>query len=229
MARQRKQSNKLEPVGEVVKRGRGRPKGRKVFQALEAASSAAVAIEKLDDTISKMVGDQKLMFESVLAGDDSLITALKSHNERWFVGITKLLTNSDGSRIMSNKLTLENVNLLEDRDYCRLVRLCDSMVRHNMGGVDYSQYIEPIKKYAERYAPMAFGNIMNIANNSTKDDVRLKANNKILELGGVRAPEVEKGDTIIPVQLNIMLTSNDGTTTQYNPNAIIVENGNPNS
>jgi hypothetical protein len=204
------------------KRKRGRPAGRSITNALKLVSPAVEKVKDLDFAIDKMPEKHKRMFESLLAGDDELITALKSDYTSWFTGITKMVTLVDGTRFLTSKVSLDNVSLLDEQSYERLRSICASQVRRISGIENYLDYVKPVREFAKNYAPMAFGQIVNLSKNSKKDEMKYKASNKILELAGERPPEATRGEVTIPVQLNILLTQNDGNIVKY-------QNGNTDS
>jgi hypothetical protein len=186
----------------------------KVITAIKKASAAAVVIGEMNDVVSKMNDYQKVLFESIMSGDDDLIATLKCGQTRWFTGITKIVYLEGHIALETDKLNLSNVKDLEKESYERLLRVCGSQVRHKLGTSDYREYTLPIKEYIQRFAPLALGTIVDIAQNS-KDDTRLKAAKDLLDRAGEGAREPEK-DVIIPVQVNIMLTSDSGKVTSYN-------------
>ena len=194
---------------------RGRPKGHKITQALVKAEEAARTIEEMDGVVSLMNPQQKLLFESIMSGDDELISCLKSGHNEWFTGITKKLDNSDGTYVYSSAVTLENVRDLTPQSYSRLLSICRSQVRKVTGEDDYRIHTEPIKEYIKKFAPLALGTIIGIATGGEKEENRLKAAKDILDRAGEAAQEPEK-DTILPLQVNIMLTQSDGTVVDYN-------------
>lgn len=190
----------------------GRPRGRKIEIALASGEVAATAIQEMGVVVDTMNPQQKLLFESVMSGDDALVTALKSGNTQWFTGITKKLFDSDGGSLAPTHVTLENVHDLDQRSYTRLLTICESQIRNVTGNVDYRLHTEPIKEFIKRFAPMALGTIVGIAQAGVKEENRLKAAKDLLDRAGEAAEAPDKEITI-PVQVNIMLNQNDGTTT----------------
>ncbi len=190
-----------------------------IGKAMEAASVAAVSIRDMDQWTSKMNEKQKTLFESLMSGDDELISCIKAGHQDYYTGITKLLTNKPGidpQRIMSHSVTLENVYDLTSEDYERLRRICASKVRYLSGTDDYRNYTAPIREYIKRFAPMALGTVMDVMQNATKDDIRLKAAKDLLDRADERGNDK---DIVVPVQVNIVLTNKDGTTTAYQAGA----------
>ena len=188
--------------------------GRPVGKAMAAAASAALSVAEMEREMTRMTDQNRLMFESVMSGDDELTAALKSNHTEWYTGITKLLTNKDGSRVMSGKVTLANKDDLAPEDYHRLVRICSSQVRIYAGTSDYRQYTRPIREYIQRFAPMALGTVMDVMQNGSKDETRLKAAKDLLDRAGEKEPE-RQADIQVPVQVNIMLTDQNGHAVKY--------------
>jgi hypothetical protein len=195
-------------------RPKGTGQGKSVENALQAAEQAASAVLVLDQKLDKLKDHHKKMFESIMAGDDELVVALKSGNQKWYTGITKMVDTVDGTRIYTSKLTLDSIQTLTPDSYERLRRIASSKVRQLTGEVDYRQYTAPIREFAKRYTPMALGTIVRLSQDAKKEEVQLKAATDILDRAGEREPEPEK-DIIIPVQVNIMLTGDKGEVIQY--------------
>jgi hypothetical protein len=198
----------------LEKRKPGRPPGRKVKMALAAASQAAISISEMDSVVAQMKEHQKIMFESIMSGDDELIAGLKSGHTEWFTHIAKGVKDKEGNYVPTSKVTLENVHDLDTESYQRLVRICAAHVRQHMGNEDYRQYTDPLKEYIKKFAPMALGTVVSLARDGLKEETRLKAAKDILDRAGEAASEPEK-DIIIPVQVNIMLTGEDGKVVSY--------------
>lgn len=192
----------------------GRPKGRKLTIAVEKASQAVTAIAEVDSAVALLNENQRLIFESIMTGDDALQTALKTGNQQWFTGVARKVDLLDGSQCYTTTVTAETSVDLTDASYQRLLRLCESQVRNIMGTDDYRKYTIPIREYVKRFAPLAFGVVVDIAQNGVKEENRLKAANSILDRAGEREPEPEK-DVVIPVQVNIQLTQQDGSIIAY--------------
>ncbi len=199
---------------ETVKRKPGRPPGRKITMALEAASKAAESISEMDSVVALMKDHQRILFESIMSGDDELVACLKAGQNEWFTYIAKGVKDKEGEYVPTSSLTLSTIDDLDFDSYQRLVRICASHVRQISGTDDYQKYTLPLKEYVKRFAPMALGTIVGLSKNAQKDEVKLKAAQDILDRSGEKAVEPEK-DIIIPVQVNIMLTSDDGKVVQY--------------
>ena len=191
----------------------GRPKGRKVTQALEAANEATVSIQKVESVVSRMSERQRAFFESVMAGENEVVSILRGGYENCFTGITKVLYLKDKTPINSDKITVDNVDDLEYESYFRILTICQSRVKQIMGKDDYREVTEPIKEYIKRFAPLALGTVVGIAQHGVKEENRLKAAKDILDRAGETAQVPEK-DVVVPVQVNIMLTNQDGSVTR---------------
>lgn len=187
---------------------------RKIAMALKSASEAIVSISEMDDVVSKMNDKQKLLFESLMMGDDELVAAIKSGHTAYFTGITKVVHDKNGKPLNTKDVSLENVTTLDNDSYQRLLRICTAQVRFVLATDDYRKYTVPIKEYIARLAPLALGTISALARNGVKEETRFRAAKDLLDRAGEGAREPEK-DIIIPVQLNIVLTQKDGSEVQY--------------
>lgn len=195
------------------KKKAGRPPGRKITLALEKAAVATETIHEMTNVVEQMSENQRLIFESLMNGDDELTVALKSKNTNWFTGIAKVVYTAEGKPMNTREITLENMHDLADDSYQRLLRLCKTRVSQFTMS-DYNATLIPIKEYLKKFTPMALGTIVGIARDGLKEENRLKAARDILDRAGEKAAEPEK-DIVVPVQVNIVLTNTDGSQVQY--------------
>jgi hypothetical protein len=192
---------------------RGRPKGRKITKALASATKATLAIKEMDSAVALMSTPQKTLFESLMSGDDELVAVIKAGYTSWFTGVSKKVTTKDGEELRTSEVTFDNVHDLDPLSYQRLLKLCIARVRQTLAVDDYRQYTDPIKDYFQRFTPLAMGTIVSIAREGKKEETKLRAAQDILDRAGEKATEPEK-DVIVPVQVNIQLTSDDGRVTE---------------
>lgn len=198
----------------MEKRKAGRPPGRPVGKAIEAASVINASLTDMQTEVDKMKGHQRAMFESLMSGEDELIAILRAKKEEYFTGITKMVDQKDGGRLLTSQVTLENIDTLTPDSYERLRSICASKVRVFTGTTDYREYTDSVREYIKRYAPLALGTIVRLSQDAKKEEVQLKASKDILDRAGEREPE-GKHEMIVPIQVNIMLTGEDGKTFEY--------------
>ncbi len=192
----------------------GRPAGKSVGLALEAAQTAASAINVLDQKIDKLKDHHRLLFESIMSGDDEVTAAIRSGNQKWFTGITKRVETVDGRMVFTSALTLKSLEELTVASRERLNKICAANIRNLTGTHDYREFTLPIREYIKRYAPMALGTVVKLSQEAKKEEVMLKAATDLLDRAGEREPEPEK-EIIVPVQVNIVLTDDKGKKVEY--------------
>lgn len=194
---------------ERKKHAGGRPKGKKLEKALVAANFAAQSVKEVETVTENLDPRMKKAFESIMAGDDELVVALKAGYPEWFTGITKNIEKTDGTSIYSAKITLEDLPDLTPASYSRLRSICAAKVRQYCGDFDYRASIGPIRDYIKKLAPLALGTVVELATSAVREEVRLKAATDLLDRAGEKEPEPER-DIVIPVQVNIVLTGEHG-------------------
>lgn len=192
-----------------------RKNAAKLRTAVTAAAEASAAIQDMETAIAEMTPNQKGIFESVMSGDEPVITALKTGNTGWFTGIVKkVFIKDEPGPFNSTDVSLENIYELADNSYTYLNRVCSTRVRQFMRDEDYHKHISTVREYLKRFAPLALGTIIDIAQNGEKEENRLKAAKDLLDRAGEREPEPER-EMVVPVQVNIMLTDGKGKVVQY--------------
>ncbi len=216
----------------IPKRGKGRPPGAKNLlpskprvkklrpfaAALEASGKAAENVMAMEEAMASLSDPTRLLFESLMMGNDELVSALASGNSAFFTGISKMVTLKDGTRMLTSAVTSSNVHELDQESYNKLNRYCASQIRRMTAVYDYRRFTAPIREYIQKLAPMALGRIANIAQFGKKEENQLKAAQDLLDRAGEIAPAPEK-DIVIPVQVNIVLTEGDGRTHTLSSNS----------
>lgn len=178
----------------------GRPKGRKIAQALSEVNEA---LEKALEIQNKMSDRQRSLFVSLLKGYDPIHACVDAGLKDIYNGISKMVTKKDGHRLYVSNLNLDNLEEVCEEDYAKLNRICSSEVNKYLQGFNHQDYVVNYKSILKFLVPEAIGVLTKaMSDKDTRNAIRAAEN--ILDRSGHVGDRGEV-DRTMPVQVNIIM------------------------
>ena len=165
---------------------------RKLMVGLELAAETS---KELSSVFSRMSDIQRKVFMQLATGKDSLEAAVITKQCHWFNGVAKTVTMQDGEFLYTKDIsTVEQLYLLEDASYQRLLRLTDTIVSAYCNTKDWRELIPDIADFFKLLAPEALTIVSELMNDTKMSGtVRLSAAKMILDKAGYNEPKEPLG------------------------------------
>jgi len=162
-------------------------------------------VKEAQEMFEKLSDKQRKLFVSLTSGDDELIACLKCGHTHGITTIAKIVYKKNGRPLETKKLTLNNVNELDQLSYERLLRIAKSEMKTNLIGFDYKDSLVDITNLFKMIAPEMLTVLAKVAGKeNAKDSDKIKAANSILDRAGYTPGDAKKGAGQLPVQVNIL-------------------------
>lgn len=181
---------------------RGRPKGKKVEQAMALSEGEMQKAADLKSLLNKMSERNRKLFLELSRGRDEFEASLFSGNQQFYTGISKVLYLKSGKPILTKDVTKDNYKELDETSYSKMIRLCNSQIKKFTPNIDYHQYMIDVTDFFKLIAPDISRELTTMFfDGDLKNETKINLGLSLLEKGGYKNKKDLTPDTIVNVNV----------------------------
>lgn len=180
------------------------------FKVKKALDNTHTAVQNVNEVLEKMSDQQRRLFVSLAKGYDYIKAALDSNNRQFYEGIVRIVYTKKlgpmGNPVPMEieKLTMENIDELDQGSYDRLNRIAGSYVKKYIQDFNPEEYMQDVNNLFKLVAPDALATITQIALDEKVDKkTRLAASKDLLDRAGYGLNKPNKEGSASPVLIQI--------------------------